>query len=225
MENLHIRIVSIVFIVISGAQTRAWADNDCLQIREVGAHLSLVRTNVGGRFIAESPASRTPIYGAALGGFAYFQLFQVNAGDAGVQLGLSYAPRGADTSLDGVPLSSFQSSYLEFPVLIRFNSHAFGATRVYALGGAVPGVLLAATQTNAEGDELDREEDTSRLDIGIAAGVGTQVSLSSRFAISLEFRYVHGLTNITDSNDSEILNRAMFFTFGAGASFGDRGSQ
>jgi hypothetical protein len=120
---------------------------------------------------------------------------------------------------EGAYVGNFRAKYLEVPILGRIESPAFGPAAFYAVAGPSLGILLSAKSGDMNGNTADAE-DTSRLDVALAAGLGATVTVTSRIAVNLETRYVHGLLTVDDTGESEIENRGILFSLGVSASFG-----
>ena len=186
-----------------------------------GVQVSLARTSFGGKTIEESPAKRTPIHGVSVGAFVYVRLVSRKYLDLGFQAGAAYAPRGADQSLEGKHLSKSEYSYLEFPLLIRLESNLSNSFSGYVIGGMVPGILLTATQTDDEGQTIERRNDVKSIDLGLASGIGAKVALVDNVDVGIEARYVDGVINFVNSGDSEVYNRAILLTVGVSVRVGE----
>lgn len=190
-------------------------------LREVGARVSIARTTYGGEFIENSPAERIPILGFGAAIFARLEFVRLGGFGFGIEPELGYSPRGADVELGGVFIGNARASYLELPILARVESPAIGLVALQAAIGPALGLLLKAEAGNMNGDVSDASNGTSTLDVGLAVGAGARVAVTSRITVSLETRYVHGLITTDETDEVEVQNRAIYFSLGVSASFGD----
>jgi opacity protein-like surface antigen len=212
--------LSVSMLWLIGMPMAAHADDGRGVLREAGAWLSMARTTYGGQFVEESPAERIPVLGFAAGAFVRLEFARPGGVGLGLQAELGYAPRGADVELDGMDLGDARASYLELPILARIESPLVGPLVFYAIAGPTLSILLGAESTSFTGNVSDTTDNTSTLDLGLTAGLGASVVLTSRIALSLETRYVHGMLTIDESGEIEFLNRALFFSLAVGARFG-----
>lgn len=208
--------LSVTMLWIVGIPATARADDGRGVLREAGAWFSMVRTGYGGQFTEETSAERLPVLGFGAGIFARLELARPGGVGLGLQPELGYAPRGADVELDGMSLGNTRASYVELPILARLESPEVGTVAFYAVAGPTLSILLRAEATSFTGFVSDTTDDTSTLDLGLTAGVGASVAITPRIALSLEARYVHGALSTDDSGQNELLNRALFFSLGAG---------
>jgi hypothetical protein len=85
----------------------------------------------------------------------------------------------------------------------------------YGVVGAGLGYLLTAQYHPNIGNNLNLEDRTKSMDIGLVLGGGALISLSSNGAVQLEVRYDLGLASIDDSgSDTDIKNRVFSFLVG-----------
>lgn len=212
------RIMAIAWLLC--VPVAAQAQEEPSVLREAGALVSIARTTYGGQFIEDSPAERIPVQGFAAGVFARLEFARPGGIGLGLQPELGYGPRAADVELDGNYEGNVRTNYLELPVLARVEAPALGPAALYVVTGPTLSFLLRAKSESGTGNISDTRSTTSKLDIGLAAGLGASVAVGSRMAVSLEARYVHGFLTTADSGESEILNRAIFFSLGVSAKFG-----
>lgn len=189
-------------------------------LREAGAWVTLARTTYGGQFVEDSPAERIPVLGFAAGAFARLQLARAGDVGLGLQPEIGYVPRAADVELDGVYQGNMRTSYLDLPILARVEAPALGPASFYAVAGPTLSFLLRATSESGMGNVSDTRDSSSKLDLGLAAGLGVAVEVGSGVAVSLETRYVHGFLTIDESGEAEFENRAILFSLGVAARFG-----
>jgi opacity protein-like surface antigen len=198
----------------------AHADDGRGVLGAAGARLSVARASYAGQFIDESVADRNPFHGFAPGVFARLELARPGGVGIGLQTELGYGPRGTDVELDGVFQGRSRASYLELPILARIDTAAMGPVTFQVTAGPTLSFLLAARSEPAGGDGTDVTDGTRKLDVALTAGLGASIAVTSRVALSLETRYVHGFLTTADSGDIELLNRALMFSLGVEARFG-----
>lgn len=144
----------------------------------------------------------------------------------GLQVELLYSTRGSKTTYSESILFvdidqeiDFNLNYLELPVLASFR---VAEVVDFQIGGY--GAYLLSSKISTSGDlgdgeeELDRD-DFSSMDFGIAGGVGFNFGPNAQVGV----RYLHGLTNIADSDNAELFlgdvkNRTaqLYVAFGIG---------
>lgn len=110
-------------------------------------------------------------------------------------------------------------SYLEIPVLFKYNSELQGFKLQPYLGSSL-GILLSAKEKysyeDEDGDDSgtdDVKEYINSVDIGLNLGV--DAVFQERFLVGL--RYNYGLSNIlkeADDDDEHAYNRTIMFNFG-----------
>lgn len=190
------------------------ADEDRGVLQKAGARVSLARTTYGGEFIENSPAKRIPVLGFGAAIFAHLEFVRLGGVGFGLEPELGYTPRGADVELGGMFIGDARAGYLELPILARVESPAVGPVALQAAAGPVLGLLLKAEAGNMNGEVSDASDGTSTLDVALAAGAGATVAVTSRVAVNLETRYVHGLLTTDDTGEVEVQNRAIYFSLG-----------
>lgn len=203
-----------------GAVPAAHAGDGPGIFRAAGVRLSLARTTFVGQSVEESPADRVPIHGFAPGAFARLELARPSGVGLGLQVELGYGPRGADVELDGAPQGGARVNYLDLPILARIEAPALGPVTFHAVAGPTLSYLLVAETESGTGRVVDVTEDTSKLDVALAAGLGASIAITPRVGLGLETRYVHGFLTTSGSGEVEFLNRALLFSLGVEVRFG-----
>lgn len=124
-----------------------------------------------------------------------------------------YLQKGAtiDDSGDEV---TFKISYLEIPVMFRYNFQSAGTTMPYAMAGPSIGYLLNA-KFESGGSEFDAKDQIRSFDLGIGIGGGVKIPKDD-LQFFAEARYVLGLANINDdaSDNATVKNRGIHVLFG-----------
>lgn len=135
--------------------------------------------------------------------------------------------QGYDYVLDG----KIKLEYITIPLLFRGT---FGSSNVKFFVNAGPylGILMtnkttinANSQYNEPGRTVDNTDSTKSTDFGVSAGLGLQIPIATKSALTFEIRDDIGLTNISDytSDGSTKTNSLSFIvglTFGAGKQYG-----
>lgn len=131
-----------------------------------------------------------------------------------LETGLGFASKGNKTDLGGGDENTTRMSYLEAPVLARYQ---FNNTGFSTFAGVQPGYLLSA-KSKIEGNEI---EDTTRdvkdnfknFDAAAVLGAGYQFGNGLRLDASYDF----GFVNIVDTDTpgfGEIRNRSFKISLG-----------
>jgi hypothetical protein len=124
----------------------------------------------------------------------------------GLQIELLYSTKGSTTTystLFGLIEQDvdFNLNYLELPVLASFR---FGELVELQVGAYAAYLLSASISSSGDlgtsNDQLDRE-DFSAMDFGIAGGVGFNLGPNTQLGV----RYLHGMTNIADSDGADFV--------------------
>lgn len=110
-------------------------------------------------------------------------------------------------------------SYLEIPVLFKYNSELQGFKLQPYLGSSL-GILLGAKEKYSYEDEYGDDSDTADVkeyinSVDIGLNLGVDAVFQERFLVGL--RYNYGLSNIlkkADDNDGYAYNRTIMFNFG-----------
>lgn len=142
-----------------------------------------------------------------------------------LQSELTYVQKGHRidiTSFGGSATIRLNSSYIEIPVLARFeipvdDSGLDVPLLPYVVAGPALGISLNAS-SEAEGQggsiqDLGFENDLSSTDIGLAVGAGIDYGLRVG-TVALELRYVLGLSNVVASTPTTARNQSLRLTVG-----------
>ena len=85
----------------------------------------------------------------------------------------------------------FESSFIEFPLLLKYKAHRRGNHRMYMVGGIKPGIEVGGKKDEKKEDQLRTTGSDVALDIGF--GVDIYYPL---FKFSPELRFSLGLKNL-----------------------------
>jgi opacity protein-like surface antigen len=190
-----------------------------------GTKAGLVAASMSGTYV-EIPVSALastgtqPRTGFALGGYVIVGFRE----SLFLQSELLYVQKGHQLNLSGLGRSAtvtWNSSYLEIPVLARFEI-PIGAETLdiplapYVVGGPTVGLAISASgEINDDGVrfETNFDDNISSTDLGLAVGVGTGYHLDSGMA-TIELRYIYGLSNIVPDSGLSAGNRSLMLTVG-----------
>lgn len=144
--------------------------------------------------------------GLVFGAFAKFELSEKFA----FQPELLYSAQGAKatTSWEGIDYDvTDKINYLNIPLMAKFY-----ATEGFSIqAGPQIGFLLSAKEKEEAmglSDEYDIKDNMKGVDFGLNFGVGYELPMGLGF----DLRYNLGLTNIADSDETDIKNRAIQLT-------------
>ncbi len=127
--------------------------------------------------------------GAVVGAFVNVRLTE----DFGIQPELLYSMKGTEISdFD----ATYKLAYLSVPVMAKYY---FGGLNLQA--GPMFDFLLSAKE-EYDGEEDDIKEYLKGMDLGLGFGLGYDLPLGLIF----DARYMMGLSNINDDNESEDLD-------------------
>jgi hypothetical protein len=199
---------------------RALAEED--KKANVGLNIGLSIANesisVGG--ISLSPSSRT---GLAVGvDFMYDVIEYISLG-----AGLMYIQKGAELTVpteEGTASVKDTYNYLAIPIPVHFQGNiktGNNIIRPFALFSLEPSFLLSAkAEVKAAGITLEEDitDNLEGLDFGIGFGGGIKALFSS-FFVSVQGKYILGLTDIVKDVEIDTKNRAFTILLGAGLRF------
>jgi len=122
-------------------------------------------------------------------------------GIVAVQPELLYTQKGAKSE-SGSTKDTWNLSYLEIPVLVRFDI-PFVIVRPFLYGGPTLAFKLSAkakTEQSGQTDEADIDGAKSS-DTGIALGVGADLNVLGFGSIVVDLRYTRGFGSFVDPGD------------------------
>ncbi len=121
-----------------------------------------------------------------------------------------YTTRGAGIERDGEDRGSFNLSYLQAGLLLRFGYSPIERATLYLLLGPELGLLRQAELENILGNTSNIEGDLKSTDVGLILGLGAMYSLPPWGSVGLELRGDLGLVSIDGQGDGdEIRNAAL----------------
>ena len=125
----------------------------------------------------------------------------------GLQLEGLISMKGAVLPFGPNDVETFRVSYLEIPVLARFNLSNSSKAHPVLLVGPALGIRLKVTS------ETIKSNDISRGDVGFSVGGGVEAGRGV-----LEVRYTRGLRNIVADGSATLKNRAIAVMVGVRSS-------
>ena len=155
-----------------------------------------------------SPRSSTEVYSSYLG----FGIGAVVDWPITDQIDLHAEPMllqkggGVETSVIAL---KFKVTYLELPLMFRYNIQLNESLIPYAMAGPSIGLLTSANLVNSEGTKQNEKSATRALDFGIGVGGGIKLPKGNKTFFA-EARYVLGLVNINkEVGESTVKNRGL----------------
>lgn len=137
------------------------------------------------------------LIGFTIGGFAVFE----TGSPIDVVAQVQYIQKGAHVEPDIIfPDFDVTASYLEIPVLARFDIPIKGTVRPYIYAGGTMAFLLSATSV-IDDTATDVTEDYSTLDLSAAFGAGVEVAAKGPARLLVDLRYTYGLLNVNANPD------------------------
>ena len=112
-------------------------------------------------------------------------------------------------------------NYVEVPLIARIFFNREGVFRPNLFVGPSVAFLTGAATKVGENKPVsitNYRDQFNPVDFGITGGLGLNFLIATETRILFDFRYTHGLTDITKSNNAVINNQALAIT--AGVSFG-----
>ena len=163
---------------------------------------------------------KTGILAGAFLGIPITDMFSIEPQALFSQKGANVQGVGNKSSLEG----SVRINYIEVPVLLKLSFPGYNSRVIPFLfaGPAVgfkvsckaEGVILAITG-DRDCDETDLFPDVKSTDFSGTVGGGIKFRAMDQLVI-LDARYTHGFTDVIESNNREIKNRAFAVTIGLG---------
>jgi hypothetical protein len=133
-----------------------------------------------------------------------------------LQKGAIYEPNTGDIYV--TQKITFTSSYIDIPVLVKFNL-PIPVFSPYIEGGVSYGILLSAKYKDeinsndpnhpSSSDETDIKDDVTKNDLSIVVGVGFDLSI-----LDIDARYMIGTTKLYKDSDAKVFNRGIILTAG-----------
>lgn len=128
-------------------------------------------------------------------------------GAMAVQVEALYSVRGTKAIVGGAE-QQIEITYLDVPLLLRFNGAPADGSVFYAVFGPTLGFRLKVKDSSNPGVDVDDE--VEKRDVGLTFGLGVQSA-----HVILDARYLYGLTDINATGSmGEIKHRAFSLTLG-----------
>ena len=111
--------------------------------------------------------------------------------------------------------TTFKISYIELPIMFRYNFENDASAQPYVMAGPSLGYLLNGKYDVKDGPEIDAKDELKGLDLGVGFGGGVSMP-KGNMTLFAEARYILGLTNINDESDeAKVKNRGLQVLVGA----------
>jgi opacity protein-like surface antigen len=122
-----------------------------------------------------------------------------------LRLEFLHTTKGANFEVAGIRSDTIRVRYIEIPILARATVPISEFVLPYLVAGPAVAVMHSSNEDN-----------TSRFDFGLMAGIGADWKLSRPWLVSVDIRYEHGMTTLDADEQVDIRNRALFFMLGVG---------
>ncbi len=200
--------ILLLIIVLSFPLSQAFAQFGI----KGGATLSSFDTEITGNGMSFEESSDTKF------GFQAGILYQHAINDMiSIQPELLFTQKGGKDDVNGGLESKVTLSYVEVPVLLRFNVPIDGDIRPYLIAGPHAGYLLDA-KDEYDGESEDISDFLEDLNFGLTFGGGVQFG-----NFFVDARYDLGLSNVFDESSIDepfdITNKINGFIITAGITF------
>ena len=106
----------------------------------------------------------------------------------------------------------WKATYVEIPLLVRYTFQNEASAQPYVIAGPSFGLLRSATLT-VDGESAEDDEDAKKFDMGMVVGVGASMAYGTR-KIFGEVRYAHGLVDVVDVSEFDVMHRGVQFLAG-----------
>jgi len=120
-----------------------------------------------------------------------------------LRLEVNYSVRGYEYA----NLVNVKYNYLEIPLLVKFSPIP-GPIKVFVEGGGSASLKLSTT-VDTLGSSVTYDTNSSTWDFGLLAGAGLGVMVGPNTLLSVEGRYLYGLTNVSDDATVTIHTRGI----------------
>ncbi|NQT25452.1 PorT family protein [candidate division KSB1 bacterium] len=204
----------IVHVLLAITLIHVFSNPLIAQISEIGIKGGFNLAKLAGDYVGDETKHKT---GFAAGGYVLFSLGQYTM----LQIELLYSQKGTRVS-DEIRLDQYilnykvnvSLSYIEIPVLLRYNIDFPSNLKPFIFGGAYLALKQGAETELTIEDETETEDigdEIKDTDYGIIVGAGAK--LNER--ITLDARYTVGLIPIGKTEDDLDLNNSVIeFTAG-----------
>jgi opacity protein-like surface antigen len=140
-----------------------------------------------------------------------------------IQPELFFIQKGSKVSytFDSVEVTAkTKISYIEIPLLLKFNLRAGARVNPYVIAGPYVAFRTTAKEIAEAGgvkEETDIKDDVKSTDFGLIGGLGLEFKLTDMpKCILVEIRYELGLADIAKSEDYKAKNSSIVFNVGVG---------
>lgn len=151
---------------------------------------------------ADAGVDASYLMGFAVGGFIEYSFSPSFA----IQPEILYNTKGVKFE-EGDVSEKITLTYMQIPVLLKFNIPTAGNFDPFIYAGPSVGILLSAND-KLEGTTDDYDEDIKDFfkstDFSAVLGVGAGIPMGTSGQLSFEFRYDLGLTNVAEDFDNGV---------------------
>lgn len=151
---------------------------------------------------ADAGVDASYLMGFAVGGFIEYSFSPSFA----IQPEILYNTKGVKFE-EGDVSEKITLTYMQIPVLLKFNIPTAGNFDPFIYAGPSVGILLSAND-KLEGTTDDYDEDIKDFfkstDFSAVLGVGAGIPMGTSGQLSVEFRYDLGLTNVAEDFDNGV---------------------
>lgn len=150
--------------------------------------------------------------GIAFGGFAQFGIGE--AAPFVIQPEILFLQKGVESSAFG-STEKVKLSYIEIPVLAKYNFPLEGNVKPNILVGPAVSILMSA-KDDFDGEEEDIKDLIKSTEFSIVMGGGVDFTLPSGGVVTLDIRFDVGLSNVVDIEDATVKNSSYGLMAGYG---------
>jgi len=180
-----------------------------LSILNVGGVLGMNIASIG---VTDAPSDEE--YSSRLG-IIFGAIAEATVSNSiGVSVELIIIGKGAVIKESGDKVN-FNLSYIELPIMVRYNFETSGTAEPFVMAGPSIGFLTGAKVKFEDGDSYDIKHETKGIDFGFGIGGGVKVP-QEKFTPFATLRYVFGFTNVNkEADESKVKNRGLQIAVGA----------
>lgn len=149
-----------------------------------------------------------------IGGGIFYKIAMMD-GNISFQPELLYMMKG-DKVTEGNMEGKYKLSYLEIPVLVKYEIPTEGNFKPNVYLGPVLSILMSAKAEESDGtvtDEEDIKDFLKSADFGSTFGAGFGYKVGEKGMINFDVRYTLGLSNIIDDGSTDESKNNVFSFF------------
>ena len=169
----------------------------------LGANYSVYRPKLSEYYYSPKNDSIVSVNGVPTGGFNLGFIFNARLTeylDFRVTPGVAFYSRAVQyKKTNGTnDVQKSETTFIEFPILLKYKSKRRGNNRMYMIGGFKPGFSVANKNRDQRPDKLR----TNSIDLAIDLGFGVD-NYFQMFKFSPEIRFSLGLTNMRNADNNQ----------------------